>query len=116
MRNFRELKIWQNGMEIVRKIYLIAKDLPQFEKFGLSAQITRAAVSIPSNIAEASGRSSDKEFKRFLEISLGSLYEVETQILIVKDLEWGEPKRLDQVLILIKETEKMIGSFIIKLR
>ncbi len=71
MRKFKDLKIWQLGMEIVRDIYLLSAQLPNDEKYGLRSQVTRAAVSIPSNIAEGSSRHSDIDFKRFLEIALG---------------------------------------------
>jgi len=82
MRNFRKLKIWKQGIDIVKEIYKISQKLPSEEKFGLKSQITRAAVSIPSNIAEGSSRSSNKDFNRFLEIALGSLFELQTQIVL----------------------------------
>ena len=72
MKNFKELKIWQLGMKIVKEIYLFSNFLPEHEKYGLRSQITRAAVSIPTNIAEGSSRESDKDYKRFLEMALGS--------------------------------------------
>ena len=77
--NFKQLKIWQLGMNIAKAIYEISAKFPSEEKFGLISQIRRCAVSIPSNIAEGSGRGSDKELKHFLEIALGSVYELETQ-------------------------------------
>lgn len=83
MRNFKNLTVWQKGMNLVKEVYFLGKYLPNNEKFGLYSQMTRAAVSIPSNIAEGCGRQSDKEFKRFLEIALGSAYELETQLLLV---------------------------------
>lgn len=82
MRNFRTLDIWKNGIEIVKQIYALCDKLPSEEKFGLKSQITRASVSIPSNIAEGCSRNSDIEFKRFLEIAMGSLFETETQLII----------------------------------
>lgn len=86
MRNFRKLKIWEQGIEIVKEVYKLSQKLPSEEKFGLKSQITRAAVSIPSNIAEGSSRNSEVEFKRFLEIAMGSLFELETQLIIVQEL------------------------------
>jgi len=82
MRNFRDLKVWTESMDIAKSVYSILNSLPEFEKFGLCSQISRAAVSIPSNIAEGCGKSSNKEFKRYLEIALGSSYELETQLIL----------------------------------
>ena len=84
MRNFRNLDIWKQGIEIVKLIYNLSERLPSEEKFGLRSQITRAAVSIPSNIAEGASRNSEVEFNRFLEISIGSLFEIETQLVIIE--------------------------------
>lgn len=86
MRNFRKLEIWIQGIELVKKVYELADKLPSNEKFGLRSQITRAAVSVPSNIAEGCSRNSEIEFKRFLEIAIGSLFELETQIIIIEEL------------------------------
>ena len=115
MRNFRDLKVWQNGMQIVKEVYLLANTLPNIERFGLTSQITRAAVSVPSNIAEGSSRSSDKDFGRFLEISLGSLFEIETQLHIIKELGWvDENSRFESLMNSIIENQKMLTSFIQK--
>lgn len=86
MRNFRELEIWQNSVLLVKKVYAITNLFPSEEKFSLVSQITRAAISIPSNIAEGCSRTSQKDFSRFLQISLGSSFELETQIEIAKEL------------------------------
>lgn len=94
MRNFRKLKIWEQGIDIVKEIYRLSQKLPANEKFGLISQITRAAVSIPSNIAEGSSRNSQIEFKRFLEIAMGSVFEVETQLVIIQELNLIESKEL----------------------
>ena len=88
MRNFRTLDIWKNGITIVKQIYILSQQLPTEEKFGLRSQITRAAISIPSSIAEGCSRNSEVEFKRFLEIAMGSLFEVETQLIISQKLEF----------------------------
>ena len=72
--NFRELKIWKDSIEIVKSIYLLTSELPDDEKFGLKSQLQRCAVSIPSNIAEGSGRSTNKDFRNFLIIGLSSSY------------------------------------------
>ena len=86
MRNFRELKIWQKGFQIAVNSIKISATFPQQEKFGLASQISRSSVSIPSNIAEGSSRTSDKDYNRFIEISLGSSFELETQLLIAKEV------------------------------
>jgi len=112
MRNFRNLLIWKQGILLVKEIYKIAQKLPSEEKFGLKSQITRAAVSIPSNIAEGSSRNSEVEFKRFLEIALGSLFEVETQLIIIRELELIESEELKIIFELIAKEGKMINGLI----
>jgi len=82
VRNFREYDVWIDSMQLVENIYTFVDNFPENEKFGLSSQITRSAVSIPSNIAEGASRVSEKDFARFLEISLGSSFELETQVRI----------------------------------
>ena len=82
MRNSKELKIWQKGFEIAINAFKLIAAFPKEEKYGISSQITRAAVSISSNIAEGSSRKSEKDYNRFIEISLGSTFELETQLLI----------------------------------
>ncbi|MGN6352361.1 MAG: four helix bundle protein [Parafilimonas sp.] len=82
MKNFKQLRIWQKGFDIAVNSFKLTATFPNEQKFGIGSQITRAAVSIPSNIAEGSSRSSEKDYNRFLEISLGSTYELETQLLI----------------------------------
>ena len=106
--NFRELTIWKKAMEIVTSLYQLVSELPSEEKYGLKSQMTRAAVSIPSNISEGSGRSTNKDFKRFLDISLSSSYELETQLLICKNLFGIE---VNDIIIKINELQKMIGGF-----
>lgn len=116
MRNFRKLDIWTNGIKLVKKVYLISEKLPSNEKFGLRSQITRAAVSVPSNIAEGASRNSEVEFKRFLEISLGSLFEVETQIIIIKELQLVSKEELKEIFELIEKEGKMINGLINKIK
>lgn len=84
--NFREIKIWQEALVIVKEVYAFTSNLPKEEKYGITSQINRSAVSIPSNIAEGSGRTSNKEFIRFLEIAISSSYELETQLILAQDL------------------------------
>ncbi len=88
MHNFKELKVWQNARKHVKEIYVATKDFPSEEKFGLISQMRRSAVSIPSNIAEGSGRNTNKDFSHFLNISLGSAYELQTLLFLSQDLEF----------------------------
>jgi len=112
MRNFRKLKTWEQGIEIVKEVYKISQKLPSEEKFGLKSQITRAAVSIPSNIAEGSSRNSEIEFKRFLEIAIGSLFEVERQLIIIQELNLIDNEELSFIFQLIEKEGKMINGLI----
>lgn len=96
-------------MDIAVEVYRIVESFPSSEKFGLRSQVTRSAVSIASNIAEGSAKSSDKDYKRFCETALGSSYELETQILIVDRLGWV---KTEKVMGLIMEEQKMLMSFI----
>ena len=89
MKNFKELKIWQKGFQIAKDAYRLIEGFPSTEKYGLSNQITRSAVSIASNVAEGNSRSSEKDKKRFIEIALGSAFELETQLLIAREAKFG---------------------------
>lgn len=86
IHNFRKLDVWNYSMELVKSSYKLISEIPSDERFGLKSQIARCSVSIPSNIAEGSGRSTNKDFANFLSISLGSCYELETQLLLVQDI------------------------------
>ena len=86
MHNYNNLQIWQQAMDLVEEIYKLTASFPIEEKFGLVSQMTRAAVSIPSNIAEGAGRNSDKDFAHFISIAIGSLYELNTQIVLSERL------------------------------
>ena len=112
MRDFRKLKIWEQGIEIVKQIYKLAEKLPAEEKFGLRSQIKRAAISVPSNIAEGASRNSEIEFKRFLEIAIGSLFELETQIVIIQELVLISSEELEDIFELILKEGKMINGLI----
>jgi len=116
MRNFRNLDIWQSGMFVVTKLYKMSDLLPDQEKFGLIAQMQRAAVSIPSNIAEGCSRSSQLEYKRFLEISLGSSFELETQLLICKSLLYLPATQVDDLLKDIHLLQKQTNSLISRIK
>lgn len=96
------------AMDLVREVYLKTTLFPEQEKFGLSSQIRRSAVSVPSNIAEGSAKSSEKDFTRYLEISLGSSFELETQLLLAKDLNMLQEDALSGLLNKLHEIQKMI--------
>ena len=115
MRNFKELKIWQKGIEIALDTYKLIDTFPKSEKYSLAQQASKSAVSIPSNIAEGSSRSRSKDYSRFLEISLGSSFELETQLLIAKAVNFGNEELLLSTLSKIEEEQKMIMAFIKKL-
>ena len=107
--------IWQLGMDIVDKIYDVAPKLPQDERYGLRSQMTRSAVSVPSNIAEGSAKRSAKEKIRYVEISLGSAFELETQLLTVKRRQWLDEKVVDGVIDMVRREQSMISKFIEKI-
>jgi four helix bundle protein len=116
VRDFKKLDIWKQSIDLVKEVYIVVEKLPFEEKFGLRSQITRAAVSVPSNIAEGSSRNSDIEFKRFLEIAMGSLFELETQLIISKELGFIKEEILVSVFGNIEKEAKMINSLINKIK
>lgn len=105
--NFRDLEIWKDSFSVVKEVYKISAQLPDDEKFGLKSQIQRCAISIPSNIAEGSGRTSDKEFLYFLNVAISSSYELETQLLLIQDLFNVD---VNQIIEKIQSTQRMIGG------
>ncbi len=108
---FKDLEIWEQSRLLCTEIYLISAAFTENEKFGLTNQLRLASVSIPSNIVEGSSRSSNKEFNRFLDFSLGSAYEVETQLLISSDLKFITTDQVQQILPKLNNIIKMILSF-----
>ena len=86
MHNYKNLHIWQEGINLARRVYEVTSTFPANEKFGIVSQMTRAAVSIPSNIAEGAGRNSTKDFANFLSIAIGSIFELHTQIVICEQI------------------------------
>ncbi len=108
------LIVWQKSRTLVKKIYDRTKIFPKEEQYGLTNQIRRAVVSIPSNIAEGYNRQSDKEFVRFLSIAKGSAAEVETQIILAQDLEYISAEERDIFLLQISEILHMLGALIAK--
>jgi len=110
MRKHYELRAWQSAMQLVQDVYQITQSFPAEEKFGLTNQLRRAAVSVPSNIAEGAARGSDADFLRFLYISRGSLSEIETQLLIAQNLSFIEDLR--ETNELIEQTFVQLGGLI----
>jgi four helix bundle protein len=117
IKSYKDLLIWQKGIEITEKVYLITNNFPQNELFSLTNQIRRASVSISSNIAEGFGRNSTKSYMNFLKISRGSLYELETQLIIADRLNYiSDNELLKSINDLLSEEGKMINSYINKLK
>ncbi|HMO86018.1 MAG TPA: four helix bundle protein [Lacipirellulaceae bacterium] len=108
IRSHHDLKVWQLGMEITEKIYAITSTFPADERFGLIAQLRRAASSIPANIAEGNGRASTREFLRHISIAIGSLCEVETFIQLASRLKFGDAKLFQEILEELAEEGRML--------
>lgn len=111
MHNYKELIIWKESMRLAKEAYLVSAAFPQDERFGLTSQVRRCAVSIPSNIAEGAGRKSDKEFLHFLSLASGSIYELETQLLLCIDLGYAQSVKLNDCFMLISALQKMLYKF-----
>lgn len=109
---FRKLVVWQKSMTLAKEVYMYTKCLPAEEKFGLTSQMRRSAVSVPSNVAEGYKRGGDKELKQFLFIARGSLAELQTQALLSRDMFEGDTSAL---LVQIEEVQKLLEGFIRKL-
>ncbi|MDF2478979.1 four helix bundle protein [Sphingobacterium detergens] len=107
MHNYKELILWQKSITLVSDVYKATATFPDRERFNLISQINRAAVSIPSNIAEGAGRNSDKEFVQFLAIAHASTYEVETQLIISKNLGYLSEEDLEGLLEKLEELQKI---------
>jgi four helix bundle protein len=115
MHKVEDLKIWQKSIGLTKTVYLLASELPSDEKYGLSSQIKRCSISIPSNIAEGAGRNSNKEFKYFLSIANGSAYELQTQLILLLELKLMSKEKVQPVIDLCIEIQKMNYSFQLKL-
>ncbi|MEN3323382.1 four helix bundle protein [Mariniflexile soesokkakense] len=112
IKTYKDLLIWQKGIEIVKETYLLCKEIPNDELFGLQSQIKRSSISIPSNIAEGWGRNYTKNYLQFLKYSRGSLLELETQIIIAKELNFISTESFNKIQDLISEESKMLNAFI----
>lgn len=116
MRDFTKYDVWNDSIDLVTKIYNITSNFPEREKFGLANQMRRCATSIPSNIAEGSSRSSEKDFKRFLEIVIGSSFELKTQLIISGNLKYINEVDLRNFSLSTDKISKQLNGFITKLK
>lgn len=114
IKSYKDLLVWKNGIEISKEAYKIANQLPKEEIFGLSSQIKRSSVSIPSNIAEGRGRNTRKDFVQFLHIAQGSLLELETQIILVSEIY--PLIKIQNINKIMEEEKKMLSVMISKLK
>jgi four helix bundle protein len=109
-RSYKDLLIWQRGMSLAKAVHRLTAGFPGEEKYGLSSQMRRAAVSIPSNIAEGQARKGTKEFAQFLALVSGSLAELETQLLLSSDFGYGKPLELAALGAEVGEIQKMVAA------
>lgn len=116
MQNFKNIVVWQKSHQLVLEIYKLTATFPRDEKFGLTSQMRRSAASIPTNIVEGTGRGSDTDFGRFLQISLGSTCELEYQLILCKDLNFITQDSYHFFDTEITSIKKMLGAFIRKLK
>ncbi len=110
VRHYRDLRVWQAGMTLAERCYEITRTFPKEEMFGLTAQIRRAAVSIPANIAEGRGRRGTKEFLDFLSVARGSLAELETHLQLSQRVKLVQKPQLDELLMLTEEISRMLSG------
>lgn len=115
MRNFKELIVWQKSVDLVADVYNITRKFPEEEKYSLTNQMRRAAVSIPSNISEGHMRTTSKDFKHFLGMARGSCAELETQFFIAEKLKYTDLQKGENILLKIEEVSKMLSSLSAKL-
>ena len=115
-KSFKDLIVWQKGMQLAQEVYKITESMPKEELFSLTNQMRRAVISIPSNIAEGQGRNSDTEFARFLSIAQGSRAELETQLLLCNSLNYLTEEQTATAFSLCDEISKIISSLILKLK
>lgn len=115
VKSYKDLIVWQKAMDLVTMVYALTRQFPREELYGLTNQVRRAAISVPSNIAEGQARQSTAEFRNFLSIARGSLAEVETQLLIAQRLKYLTQKDLSQVMATHQEISKMLPALISQL-
>ena len=114
-RSYRDLLVWQKAIVLVRDVYVLTRRFPDDERFGLTSQVRRAAVSVPSNIAEGQARQHRKEFRQFLHVALGSLAELDTQLIIARELGYVAAKDLAGLSEQMLEVRKMTFGLLAKL-
>lgn len=110
VQSYRDLQVWQKARILVKEIYQLSSAFPKEEMYGLTAQIRRAVISVPSNIAEGSSKGSTKEFLRFLSIAYGSLAEVETQLYLAADLYYTDANKVETAIEMTAELGRMING------
>jgi four helix bundle protein len=113
-QSFRDLVVWQRSIQLAESIYRLTKCFPKEEMYGLTSQIRRSAVSVPSNIAEGQGRLSTGEFRQFLGMARGSNFELQTQLEIARTLNYGDSKQIDEAEGLSHEVGKMLYAMLVK--
>lgn len=113
---FRKLLVWQKSMSLVTEIYKVTKGFPKDELYALASQIKRSSVSIPSNIAEGYGRKGQKDYLRFLNIAISSLFELQTQLEIAYNLKFINEEKFNKLYENTREIERMLSSFIRKIK
>lgn len=111
-RTYRDLDVWKKARSLVKEVYLVTRNFPSDEMYGLMSQMRRCAVSIPSNIAEGYGRQFKKETIQFLHIARGSLFELETQFFIASDLNFIDEENLEKLLPQLDECKKLLNGLI----
>jgi four helix bundle protein len=116
MKDFRQLKVWEKAHQVALAIYKATKEFPKEELYGLTSQIRRASMSIPTNISEGCGRNTDAEFARFLQIAMGSASETEYQLLLSHDLGFLNKEQYDKLNIDVTEVKRMLASLLKTLR
>jgi four helix bundle protein len=116
VQNFRDLKVWTKAHSLVLAIYQISEPFPSDERYGLTSQMRRAAVSVPTNIAEGCGRSSDADFGRFLHVAMGSASELEYLVLLSRDLKLLSADAHDKINATVEEIERMLSALITRLK
>lgn len=114
MHNYKQLEVWNKGVDLASAIYKVTKNFPKEEKFGIISQMRRCSVSISSNIAEGAGRNSDNEFRQFLNIAFGSCSELETQLIISQNLEYLTKDEFEEITAELIEIQRMLFTLIKK--
>jgi four helix bundle protein len=115
MKNYRDLLVWQKSMNFVTEIYNHTKSFPEEERYGLTLQLRRCSVSLPSNMAEGYGRNSTQDYIRFLRIANGSLFESQTQLMIARNLGFLSEENFSELFELSREIERMLSSLLKKI-